>query len=177
MRMWSNSLLARVEEHLHTHEYWRQRVDFLFKARARQNSLHLAVFVEPFLQFVLDGRKTVESRFSIHRRPPFNCVRSGDLVLVKRSGGPVIALAEVSQVWYYELDPEAWSFIRTRFATQLCVYDSDFWESKASSYFATLMQFGRVDRLDPLTCSKRDRRGWVVLNGFPEQSELFSSVG
>jgi hypothetical protein len=175
MKMWSNSLLARVEEHLQTHEYWGQRVDFLFGTRKRLNSLHLAVFVEPFLQFVLDGRKTVESRFSIHRCAPFHCVRSGDLVLIKRSGGPIIALAEISQVWYYELNQDAWSFIRTRFATQLCVEDPEFWERKASSYFATLMQLGRVERLDPLDCSKRDRRGWVVLNGISQQQVLFGA--
>src|SRR5713226_5052497 len=110
MKTWSSSLLTRVEEHLNAHEYWAPRADLLFRARSSSNSLHLAIFVEPFLQFVLDGRKTVESRFSITRRPPFGCVRSGDLVLVKQSGGPVIALAEISQVRYYELDAEGWDF-------------------------------------------------------------------
>ena len=176
MNTWSNSLLARVEERLSAHEYWRRRVDFLFGECKRPNSLHLAVFVEPFLQFVLDGRKTIESRFSIYRRPPFGCVRSGDLVLVKRSGGPVIALAEISQVWYYELDAEGWDFIRTRFASQLCIEGPEFWQRKSSSCFATLMQFERVEELDPLPCSKRDRRGWVVLNRCPEQPELFSNA-
>src|SRR5206468_2378881 len=132
------------------------------------------VFVEPFLQFVLDGRKTVESRFSIHRRPPFGCVRPGDLVLIKESGGPIVAMAEVPHVWYYQLDPASWGFIRKRFAEQLCVEDPGFWKSKASSCFATLMQFARVERLGPLNCSKRDRRGWVVLSHLSKQPDLFS---
>ena len=176
MTTWSNSLLTRVEKHLHASEYWGKRCDIAFRAPKPPNSIHLAVFVEPFLQFVLDGRKTVESRFSIHRRPPFGCVRSGDLVLIKESGGPVVAVAEVSSVWYYKLDPSAWDFIRNRFSEQLCVDDSEFWKSKVSSYFATLMQFARVDKLDPLNCSKRDRRGWVVLGASARQVDLFSCV-
>ena len=105
MTTWSSSLLTRVEKHLHTSDYWGKVCEIDSRPSKRQNSIHLAVFVEPFLQFVLDGRKTVESRFSIHRRPPFGCVRSGDLVLIKESGGPVVAMAEVSNVWYYQLDP------------------------------------------------------------------------
>jgi hypothetical protein len=98
-------------------------------------------------------------------------------MLIKESGGPVVAIAEISAVWYYQLDPGAWEIIRTRFAKQLCVEDPEFWESKASSYFATLMQIGKVERLDPLACAKRDRRGWVVLDGHERQADLFSRVG
>jgi hypothetical protein len=174
MTTWSSSLLTRVEKHLYTSEYWGKRPEIDFRTPNQQISIHLAVFVEPFLQFVLDGRKTVESRFSIHRRAPFGCVRPRDLVLIKESGGPVVAMAEVSNVWYYQLDPSAWDFIRNRFAEQLCVDDPEFWKSKASSYYATLMQFARVDKIDPLSCSKRDRRGWVVLGRGERQADLFS---
>jgi hypothetical protein len=176
MRMWSNSLLAKVEEQLNGHEYWGPRANILSQTPGRANSLHLAIFVEPFLTFVLDGRKTIESRFSIHRRPPFGCVRSGDLVLIKRSGGPIVALAEVSQVWYYELDSEAWDFIRRKFSKQLCIDDPGFWESKSSAYFATLMRFAHIEKLAEILCSKRDRRGWVVLRHLGEQRLLFPDV-
>lgn len=177
MKTWSSSLLSKVEEHLNASQYWEGHSDLVSPSRKRPNSLHLAVFVEPFLQFLLDGRKTVESRFSIHRRPPFGCVSTGDLVLIKESGGPIVAVAEISDVWYYQLDPNAWEMIRTRFAKQLCVDDPEFWESKASSYFATLMQIGRVEKLDPVACAKRDRRGWVVLYGHERQIDLFSKLG
>lgn len=85
-------------------------------------------------------------------------------------------MAEISGVWYYQLDPKAWDFIRSRFTDQLCVEDPEFWESKASSCFATIMQFNRVDKLDPLDCSKRDRRGWVVLDEPQREFELSSGL-
>jgi hypothetical protein len=176
MKTWSSSLLTKVEKHLTACQYWQGRRDVVASSKKHPNSIHLAVFVEPFLQFLLDGRKTVESRFSIHRRAPYGCVQSGDLILVKESGGPVVAMAEISEVWYYQLDKQAWESIRGRFAKQLCVDDPDFWQSKASSYFATLMQIGRVEKLDPLACSKRDRRGWVVLDANERQTNLFSQL-
>jgi hypothetical protein len=176
MKTWSSSLLTKVEKHLHSHEYWGKWSDLDSDEPNRPHKIHLAVFVEPFLTFVLEGRKTLESRFSIHRRPPFGSVRSGDLVLIKESGGPIVAMAEISRVWYYQLDPKAWDFIRNRFAEQLCAQDPEFWKSKASSYFATIMQFNRVDKLDPMDCSKRDRRGWVVLDGSHREGELFSDL-
>jgi hypothetical protein len=138
--------------------------------------VHLAVFVQPFLQFVLEGRKTVESRFSINRCPPYECVESRDLVLIKQSGGPIVAVAEVSDVWYYELDASAREFIRTRFANQLCIDGTDFWESKSASCYATLIQFSRVEKVEPIPCLKRDRRGWVVLEPSIEQASLFASA-
>src|SRR5215210_2794220 len=61
--------------------------------------IHLAVFVEPFLDYVLDGSKTVESRFSVNRCAPFGKVSPGDMVLLKRAGGPVVGIARVRTVW------------------------------------------------------------------------------
>ena len=176
MATWPNQLFETLERQLSLHDFWKQRLDPLLRQSDHLNNIHLAIFVEPFLQYLLEGRKTIESRFSVHRCPPFNCVHSGDLVLVKQSGGPIVALAEVSKVWYYELDSDARDFIRSHFSSQLCVDDPDFWESKSGSCYATLMQFSRVEKLAPLTCTKRDRRGWVVLDRSERQASLFSAT-
>jgi len=70
--------------------------------------IHLAVFVEPFLGYVLDGSKTVESRFSVNRCAPFGKVNRHDVVLLKRAGGPVVGLAQVRTVWSYLLEESSW---------------------------------------------------------------------
>ena len=170
---WSNSLLERMEELFDSDESWGIPSEPECEIGQRTKTLHLAVFVQPFLDFLLDGRKTVESRFSINRCPPYECVESGDLVLVKQSGGPIVAVAEVSNVWFYELDSEARDFIRSRFSRQLCVDGPEFWERKAASCYATLMKFSRVEPVEPIPCSKRDRRGWVVLGPSQSQPSLF----
>jgi len=55
-------------------------------------ALHLAVMVEPFLSYMLEGRKTIESRFSVKRTAPFNRIHPGDVILLKKAGGPVVAI-------------------------------------------------------------------------------------
>jgi hypothetical protein len=139
--------------------------------------IHLAVFVEPYLELVLNGKKTVESRFSVNRCPPYNAVKRGDLLLLKRSGGPIVGVATVGDVWSYHLDPGSWSLIRDRFADQLCITDPGFWASKQGAAYATLMRVERAAEIDPIPILKRDRRGWVVLRSDNQQQELRCADG
>lgn len=92
--------------------------------------IHLAVFVEPFLGYVLDGSKTVESRFSVNRCAPFGKVSKGDVILLKKAGGPVVGIARVQTVWSYQLDDSSWGLIREQFAKMLRVQYPEFWERK-----------------------------------------------
>jgi len=129
----------------------------------RESGLHLAIFVEPYLGFLLDGAKTVESRFSKVRCPPYGRVSSGDVVLAKKSGGPVVGVFQVGSIWSYEVDASTWLEIRKQFAVALCMDRNEFWDGRASSSFATLMKVERAVRIDPMRWPKKDRRGWVVL--------------
>jgi hypothetical protein len=134
--------------------------------------IHLAVFVEPFLRYVLDGSKTVESRFSLHRCAPFGRVSVGDAVLLKRAGGPVVGIARVRTVWSYELDESSWAEIREQFALALRAQDQEFWERRRGASYATLMMFDHVLALEPVEWEKRDRRGWVVVRKAEQPSLL-----
>jgi len=74
----------------------------------------------------------------------------------------VVAVAEISEVWYYELDRDAWAMIRSKFDRFLRIDDPQFWERKSGSCYATLMRLEHVEGIAPFECGKRDRRGWVV---------------
>jgi hypothetical protein len=124
--------------------------------------IHLAIFIEPFLQFVLEGRKTIESRFSMNQCAPFNKVSKGDIVLIKKSGGPIVAACKISERWYYNLSADSWSEIKL-YKDSLCVHDPNFWKSKKKASYATLMKINHVKELAPLSIEKRDRRGWIVI--------------
>ena len=128
-------------------------------------SVHLAVFVEPFLGSLLSGQKTVESRFSVVRCPPYGRVASGDVLLVKRSGGPVVGVCEVRETWSYLLDAETWSSIRRDFMAAMCAQDPTFWERKRNASYATLMRITNARPIEAVAWKKRDRRGWVVVQG------------
>jgi hypothetical protein len=131
------------------------------------------VFVEPYLRYLVEGKKTVESRFSKNKCAPYRAVQPRDILVIKESGGPAVAVCEVAAVWFYNLAPESWDEIRHRFARQLCIDDSSFWSNKATALFATLMQVENVQRIDPIVVPKKDRRGWVVLE--PGSRQIDSS--
>ena len=54
------------------------------------------------LQDILEGRKTVESRWYVNKVSPWNKIKSGDVVYFKESGGPVTVRASVEKVIQYE---------------------------------------------------------------------------
>jgi hypothetical protein len=136
-------------------------------------TLHIAVFVEPYLQYILEGRKTIESRFAVKRCPPYGQVCEGDIVFLKRSGGPIYGVCQISQVWFYRLNKDSWKGIKEQFSRALCAQDPDFWKDREAAAFATLMRIKNVRRLEPIQILKRDRRGWVVIRRpSPLQLEL-----
>jgi ASC-1-like (ASCH) protein len=143
--------------------FWQERLTkFLFDGSS-PNTVHLAIFVEPYLKFILEGKKTVESRFSSHRCAPYHQVQVGDILLLKRSSGPVVGLCEVASVWFYKLDPDSWDNIKKEFAKDLCIQNPSFWEARRHASYATLIRIRHVLPIKPASFPKYDRRGWVLL--------------
>ena len=172
MNAWMEALVPELLEHLKDDDEWSSLLREALTERLPAVSTHLAIFVEPFLQFVLEGRKSVESRFSVRKCAPYEAVSKKDVVLLKRSGGPIVGVCEVSRVWFYKLDPRSWQSIREEFATAMCAEDPEFWNSRENASYATLLHLGRVRSVPPIWCTKRDRRGWVVLRTRRDQGRL-----
>jgi len=143
------------------HDFW---LSYLGRAEAPLSriGIHLAIFAEPFLSLVLDGRKTVESRFSRNRCAPFGEIDDGDIILIKRVGGPICGLTLARQTWFYDLAAEPLDRIRHRYGKSICA-DEAFWSSRIDATYATLIELAETVTIAPLSCDKRDRRGWVSL--------------
>lgn len=137
--------------------------------------VHLGVFVEPFLEAIFDGRKTVESRFGVRRYPPFDRVQAGDVILLKQSGGPVVGIAIAGEAHYYELDAAKLEDIRERYASSICAEDDEFWEARAEKRFATLINIDDVIKIDTIEIDKRDRRGWVTYTSVRQPCPTFAN--
>jgi hypothetical protein len=141
-----------------------------FRSRSVSVGVHLAVFIEPYLSLLLGGKKTVESRFSINRHAPFKQVQSGDILVLKRAGGPICGLCRVAEVQFYRVNPDTWLEIE-RYAKALCMDDSEFWAKKKTSSFATLMQIEDVCKLEEFDIDKEDPRSWVVVQRTPRSGQ------
>jgi hypothetical protein len=152
--------------------FWLRRVEGCLSARTGPQ-MHLAVFHEPFLMLLLNGTKTIESRFSVNRVAPYGCVARDDLILLKRNGGPVVGVAIAGDPGFYELDAAAWRTIRSRFADAICAPDERFWQQRARARYGTLIPVRATAAITPFTVDKRDRRGWVLIDAVrPAQRTL-----
>ncbi len=138
--------------------------------RAPRCGIHLAVLVEPYLSLILQGKKTIESRFSLNRHAPFEQVQRGDVIILKRSSGPVQGICRVADAWFYHLDPDTWPEIE-RYASALCMDDSPFWKQKRGASYASLMRIEEIVRVPNFEIDKLDPRGWVVLRPGPTQGQ------
>jgi hypothetical protein len=157
-----DELLAALLARLFDQPFWLRRVERCLSEETGRR-MHLAVFNEPFLTLLLDGKKTIESRFSVNRVAPYASVARDDLILLKRSAGPVVGIALAGDPGFYRLDVAAWRIIRSRFAAAICAPDERFWEQRARARYGTLIPVRATATVRPLTVAKRDRRGWVVI--------------
>lgn len=125
---------------------------------------HLAILREPYLSRILTGAKTIESRFLRVRTAPYGCVAAGDILWLKRAGGPVVASAYAARVATFDdLTPARVAALIEQYAAELCLDDDRRHHAFHSRYavFIWLTNVTPMTGLFPL--SKRDRRGWVVL--------------
>src|SRR4051794_33290108 len=96
---WRSHTVEGVWKTAREHKFWR---DYLGTASSTDEpgfSVHLGVFAQPYLDFVLAGRKTVESRFSSVRCAPYERVTKGDVLFLKAVSGPIVGICLVDHVW------------------------------------------------------------------------------
>jgi ASCH domain len=126
------------------------------------NGIHVAIMAEPFLSDVLKGSKTIESRFSRHKIAPYHQVQKGDLVLMKRPAGPVVACFRAGEVEYIDLQQSPLSEVRRRHGAAIGG-DEAFGQVQIPKRYATLIPITDLHILEAISLSKRDPRGWVKL--------------
>ncbi|MBN2456200.1 MAG: ASCH domain-containing protein [Sedimentisphaerales bacterium] len=125
---------------------------------------HLVVLKKSYLEAILAGRKTIESRFTKNRCQPFGQVAQGDKLFLKISSGPVCATAAVSNVRSFDdITAEKLNSIRKQYNFHICGSDT-YWQSKADCRYGLLLWLTDVKTIKPVRINKKDWRGWVVLS-------------
>lgn len=127
---------------------------------------HLAIFSDGIGEKILKGEKTVESRFSKRKSLPFRQISTGDLVYIKPSGKDIIGQFKVRKVIFFDgLTEEDFNQIKRDYGEALAV-DESYWSTKIHSKYGTLIWIGQTQQFltSPIRFSKKDLRGWVVLN-------------
>ncbi len=124
---------------------------------------HIAIFRQPFYDFVLSGRKTIESRWSLHRIAPYNKIKIGDTILIKKTSEKISAKAVVSDVKFFELTPTIVEQIREKYGKEICTDYFDNWEAYLNKKYCTLIWLKEVTQIEPIDSPKSHGAGWIVL--------------
>lgn len=124
---------------------------------------HLAVLTSPYLEKVIDGTKTIESRFTRSRVLPFQQVYTNDVLFLKKTAGPIQAIAIVASAECFgPLQPGEATNIMDKYQEGLQLGE-EFKNSKQESRYATLITLEKVQPIKWLQLKKKDRRPWVII--------------
>jgi hypothetical protein len=155
----NSTILDQLSRAVSIHPDW-DRLAPYFAGGSCSRGIHLAVMVEPFLGYIMDGTKTIESRFSKNLIAPYRRISLGDLVFLK--AGPVVGAFRASSVECVDLDDNERARLRENYSKEICADDA-FWQDRDDRNYATLIGIEDVQPLTPVPVPKHDRRGWLVL--------------
>jgi len=105
---------------------------------------HLAVLHRQYLDLVLSGEKTIESRLTKTRRAPFGKINTGDTIYFKQSSGPIRAVATAGRILSLtDLNPQRISEIFEQYNDRISGADP-VWERKKHARYGTLIWIENV---------------------------------
>jgi len=124
---------------------------------------HLVILKKQYIDAILDGSKTIESRLYKGPMPPFGCIAPGDKLYLKVSSGPVCATAEVDAVKSFEnLTPAAVQDLKEKYNSRILGAD-EYWQMKSDSRVAVLVKLKNAQSIPPFNINKKDWRAWALL--------------
>lgn len=124
---------------------------------------HIAILKEPFFSMILNGTKTIESRWSMHKIAPYNKVNVGDKILLKQTGKDVTATAVVKKVKFYVLTPQKVEEIRLKYGKEIGTDNFENWQSTLQKRYCTLIWLQDVKKINPLKVPRNNASGWIVI--------------
>ena len=132
-------------------------------ADSLRTRIHLAIMREPYLELILEGSKTIESRLTKNRISPYRNAGSGDIVLFKRSGDKIRSAAMIRSVSFHCPSSEAELVSIVQPLRERIRYEDDFIEMKRDARYVSLMELVNVATLPPAKFTKRGRQAWVTM--------------
>lgn len=161
----------KIRLDLQKDEYWKQKI------LDTKCKIHLALMVEPYLSLILNGAKTIESRFSTKRIIPFNNITCGDIVVLKKSGGDIVAVFESGDVIFKQINGRIdVDEIKRKYGRELCLEES-FWEKKEKAKYVTLVSITHLKKISPISIKKVNRQSWLIYNKENKQVLKSGEVG
>ncbi|MCC6682407.1 MAG: ASCH domain-containing protein [Phycisphaeraceae bacterium] len=126
-------------------------------------SVHVAILLPRYVDLILRGVKTIESRLYRNQMPPIGCAKVGERIYLKQSGGPFRAIARIAAVdEHRNLIPRDVNELARRYNESVCG-DPEYWKSKRGSLFAAFITLSDVEPIDVGPSYAKSMRAWHVL--------------
>ena len=130
---------------------------------------HLAILATGWIEPILHGSKTIESRFTKVRCAPYGKVNTGDLIYMKESGGPVKGQFTVAEVETFDnLTDDIVDQIYDKHCERILVNTYDYDTPPLKWYFsryATLIHVTDVIGYgNPFPYKQKGRSAWLLLD-------------
>ena len=140
-------------------------------ANEYNGNFHLAIMHQPYLDYIIKGKKKIETRFFLQKRPPYNCINENDIIFFKKVGGDIYCSCKIKKCSKYNLHLTDKNMLISKYYDDVCM-SKECWREKLQKNFALFISIGKLFFFDkPITITKRDRRPWVVFNR-EKQSQL-----
>lgn len=124
---------------------------------------HIAIMRQPFYNMVLNGEKTIESRWSMHKIAPYNKVKIGDEILLKQTGKDATLKAIVKDVKFYELTPVIAEQIKIDYGKEIGIDKFENWQTILHKKFCTLIWLDELKKISPIKVPKSNGAGWILI--------------
>ncbi|MCG9128815.1 ASCH domain-containing protein [Candidatus Poribacteria bacterium] len=136
---------------------------------------HLAILIQPWLDLILDGHKTIETRISKVKVPPYESIDVGDHVIMKERGGPIKGAFEVDEIETYYSDSQLDSMVFDEICNKVSLdifglegieiaYRQSILNKWCNSKYATFLHVKNVQHIETdLLLKKKNRKAWIIL--------------
>ena len=122
---------------------------------------HIVILKKKYLDFILEGKKTIESRWSIHKTLPYGRVNIGDILYLKETGGDVVASARVKDVKTFTLDSNVVDYIIDTYGDAICINKDN--RERYNKNYCTLIWVSDVKNIEPFKVKKSYGSGWMLM--------------
>lgn len=110
--------------------------------------IHIAILKPGYIEAILAGTKTIESRLTKTAQPPYGKLKAGERLYLKASGGPFMATAVAGKVSSFEASgPSMVDAVYKKFGKQIGG-DQAYWQAKRDSRFITLIELTDVEPIE-----------------------------
>lgn len=116
---------------------------------------------------IIEGKKTIESRWYKFKKTPYNNINPDDIVYFKESGEPVTVKSKVEKVLFFEdLNSEKIKKVIEEYGGGICISIA-YAEKLKDKNFCALIFLKDVEKIKPFNINKKGygvMAAWITLN-------------